>query len=148
MLSDTKSIRLSSILLKIAFVGVIAAAFFVPAIVEWYYPGFDRRSIEFLLMVASMYMLLACGLFIVIKMHMLLKNIEKNEVFVEANVNHLKIISYLCFAASGAFAVMGIVRPFGFVMTAAVAFLGLILRIVRYVIAKAVELREENDTVI
>ena len=148
MLSNSKSIKLSSILLKAAFVAVIASAFFVPTIVEWYYPGFGKSSLEFLLMVTGMYLLLVCGALVVIKLHSLLKNIDNGEVFVQSNVTNLKVISYLCFAAAAAFAVMGVVRPFSLVMTAAAAFLGLIIRIVRYVIAKAVELREENDKVI
>lgn len=75
----------------------------------------------------------------------LLKNIAEDRIFIEENVKILRILSWCCYF-------VGIVMtaysfeayPF-VIIAAAAAFFGLIIRVLKNVFAKAVEIKEEND---
>lgn len=78
----------------------------------------------------------------------LLHNIRAERVFIKANANYLRNVSWCCFAIAiitfgGAFFYM----PFMFVALAG-GFLGLLLRVLKNVMQAAVEISEENDLTI
>lgn len=148
MLSSSKSVIFSSILLKVVFVGLCAAVFLIPFAVKWAYPVLSEQTSIFILLCADLYLLLTAGFVAVIKLNSLLENLKKDKVFVSANINCLRAISYSCFAAGIAMFTLGFFLPLSYLVAVVALFLGLILRIVRYVFTAAVELREENDTVI
>jgi len=151
MFSQSRSIKLSSVLLKLVFAGLIVSAFFLPRVIRFYYPVASMDPGLFALMCADTYLMLVIGLYAVARLHMLLDNIKKDIVFVPANTGHLRHLSYSCLAACVALFLFGFIKPTRplAMLTGIVAFfLGLILRILRYVFGKAVELREENDAVI
>lgn len=83
--------------------------------------------------------------FLLIRLSALLRRIEKDEVFVEKNVAALRHISWCCFTG----AVISLVSAFYYfpwlIVGAAAAFMGLIVRVVKNVVAKAVELQNEAD---
>ncbi|MBS4021864.1 MAG: DUF2975 domain-containing protein [Dethiobacter sp.] len=75
----------------------------------------------------------------------LLRGIEREQVFTTDNVDYLRRISWSCFTGAG----IGVFSafyyfPWIFVAVAA-AFMGLIVRVVKNVLAKAVELQKEVD---
>ncbi len=75
----------------------------------------------------------------------LLRNIKEERLFVDENVKILRILSWCCYLVGIVLAVYSIwAYPF-VVIAAAAAFFGLIIRVLKNVFAKAVELREEND---
>jgi hypothetical protein len=80
-----------------------------------------------------------------VKLISLLDKIRKGEVFVAQNTANLRALSWCCFAVSVIFFAFGFVRSVSFLGSFAAMFMGLILRVVKNVFAKAVELREEND---
>lgn len=92
-----------------------------------------------------------CAVFAYVTLYCLLKllfNIKKSEVFINANVKYLRIISWCCFAVSVITFVSGIFYvPYLFISVAA-AFVGLMLRVVKNVMQNAVAIREENELTI
>lgn len=147
MWNNFRSLHLSLIILKVAFVAMAAATFLVPAYARWY----DEHSATepvFLWQCVFCYAILALGFAAAISLNSLLANIKKERVFVRDNVRSLRVISYLCFAAGVVFLIYCAVRPMMLLLAGIAGFIGLALRIVKNVFAKAVELREENDAVV
>ncbi|MDL2219798.1 DUF2975 domain-containing protein [Ruminococcaceae bacterium OttesenSCG-928-O06] len=78
-------------------------------------------------------------------LYRLLHNIGKGQVFTAKNLSLLRAISWFCFAgAAVCFASMLYYTTWGIVGVAA-AFVGLIVRVVKNVLAQAMLLKEEND---
>jgi hypothetical protein len=77
---------------------------------------------------------------------LLLRNIQKEIVFFRANVKRLRTISWCCFAIA---IIMLCGWPFiSYVLifvSAAAAFFGLLMRVVKNVIDAACEIKDEND---
>lgn len=75
----------------------------------------------------------------------LLKNVKDQQLFIDENVKILRILSWCCYLVGIVMAVYSIwAYPF-IIIAAAAAFFGLIIRVLKNVFAKAVEMREEND---
>jgi hypothetical protein len=75
----------------------------------------------------------------------LLRAIRSGEVFTGRNVRYLRIISWCCFAAAAVFAVGSRGSLALLLIAAAAAFAGLIIRVVKNVLASGVEIKDEND---
>lgn len=83
--------------------------------------------------------------FILFHLYKVLRRLEKGAVFVQENVSSLRIISWLCFVCA-VICIGGAVIYFSWIFVAvAAAFIGLIVRVVRNVFARAVALQEEVD---
>jgi len=155
MLSKSKSLSLTGILVKVAFVSLVAALFCIPICVEWYETvshtggstGIQAVSVYIPLMLVC-YLSVGAAFPLVIALDRLISNIRKGEVFIAANVKILHIMSYCCFAISLFWAVMTAFRFLSVVVFVAAAFFGLILRVIKSVFEEAVYLREENDATI
>lgn len=75
----------------------------------------------------------------------LIRRIETGQVFIPGNVERLRRISWSCFLGAGiAFISAFYYIPWLFVFVAA-AFMGLIVRVVKNVVAQAVALKDEMD---
>ncbi len=78
----------------------------------------------------------------------LLKNIAADRIFIEENVKILRILSWCCYLVGIVMAIYSFeAYPF-VIIAAAAAFFGLIIRVLKNVFAKAVEIKEENDATI
>ncbi len=78
----------------------------------------------------------------------LLRNIQKDAIFITPNVKYLRRISWCCFAVSLITLVAGILYvPYLFVCVAA-GFVGLMLRVVKNVMENAVQIKAENELTI
>ena len=75
----------------------------------------------------------------------LLANISKQELFTERNTKCVRVISWCCFGLAAVFAVLSFWRLLALLVAIIAAFVGLILRVVKNMLATATELREEND---
>lgn len=79
---------------------------------------------------------------------LLLRRIEAGQVFNLKNVERLRRISWCCFAGAGIAVISAVYYfPWAFLAVAA-AFMGLIVRVVKNVVAQAVELQDEVDSTI
>jgi hypothetical protein len=141
-----KSIILSKICIWIFAVIGLVCVFLAPA----YAPGLViRRGMEaaegrkcFLL---SFYLLYVPVCLVLVELYRLLQNMARGKVFVSENVRLLRVISWACFLAALICLIsVSYYIPF-LILTAACAFMGLIIRVVKNVFSAAIELKEEND---
>jgi hypothetical protein len=75
----------------------------------------------------------------------LLHRIENDEVFIQRNVESLRRISWSCIAGGFISFASGFYYIPWFVVALAAAFMGLIVRIIKNVVAQAVELKNDSD---
>jgi hypothetical protein len=75
----------------------------------------------------------------------LLRNIRSEDIFITENVRILRILSWCCYFVGIVMAVYSILEYPFIVISAAAAFFGLILRVLKNVFTKAVEIKEENE---
>lgn len=150
MKSKTKSLFLSRILSAAATAIIFLMLFFVPAVSSWYedaavgYGVFDKYNI-FLPMCIVIYFCEAMALAAMWSLNVLLGNINKGEVFTPKNTSCLRRISWECMLAGFSLLVLGLWR-FVFVFGALLAIMfGLIMRVLKNVFEKAVEIKSEND---
>ena len=129
-----------------ALIGVLC--FGIWPLVRWYL-GF--RHLPWQVggaIVAGFYLcvpLILCALWCIEK---LLRNILTEQVFVEANVRFIRRIRWCCAGVSLVCLAAGILyQPLVF-LAVIMAFLALMVSVVKNVLATAVELREENDLTI
>jgi len=78
----------------------------------------------------------------------LLKNILAGEVFIMKNVRYVRRIRWCCAGVSGICLPAAFFYPPLFFVVVMMAFLALMVSVVKTVLAAAVELREENDLTI
>lgn len=152
MWSSKKSVDFSIVVCSLVAVVLLGLLFFGPE-VFWLYMT-DYRGIEptsaVLQMLKAVFtctfypaaVFAAVILFSLIKM---LLNIRRNEVFIDENVKCLKVVSWCC-VIIGIITLVGgwFYMPFLFVACAGF-FVGLLLRVLKNVMQKAVEIKEEND---
>lgn len=149
MWSKTKSLFLSRILTAVTAGLFLILTFFVPAVAMWYEDisngiGLIPTSIV-LPFCICMYIAEFLGFCALWSLYRLLENINKDKVFIAENTRCLRLISWECMLAGAAFAVIGLWR-FVFFMPALMAVMfGLIMRVLKNVFEKAVEIKSEND---
>jgi len=81
-------------------------------------------------------------------LYALLHQIGSGHVFISENVAYLRYISWCCFAGAAICVVSGFYYIPWFALGIAAAFVGLIIRVVKNVVAEAVTLQDESDLTI
>lgn len=150
MWNQDKSLNLSILLVKILFGFIIVLAFCVPVMVHWYDTGFGRgiglvEGSVFWPLSICLWLAAICGEVCLYHLGKLLNNIKNDVVFKMENCQHLRVISWCCLLAAIPFGIFGFWRFVSFIVAAAAGFFGLILRVLKNVFVRAVELQEEND---
>lgn len=151
MWNKTKSLFLSRVLTIALILILTVLTFFVPAFSVWYdisfgggYGFFGNASI----VIPMCVIFYICDIFAFValhSLHVLLSNINKDEVFTEKNTVCLRKISWMCMFAGVALFVLGLWR-FVFMLAGFLAVMfGLIMRVLKNVFEKAVEIKSEND---
>ncbi len=150
MWNKTRSLQLSIILVRVLFVLIPILMCCVPVMVHWYDivygegVGLLEGSVYWPLSIC-LYLAAICGMVCLYALGCLLRNLKKDEVFISQNCKYLRIISWCCILAAIPFFVFGFWRFLSFIVALAAAFFGIILRVLKNVFDKAVELKEEND---
>jgi hypothetical protein len=146
MWNDKKSVVLSKLCVLVFLALLAAAAIGAP----WLIHGFLRltrpemRENETLFYLTA-YFGIAPAAAMLVLLYALLRRVERGEVFLRRNVRSLRLISWCCFLGGGIAAISAIYYlPWGAVALAA-AFMGLIVRVIKNVFARAVALQEEAD---
>ena len=75
----------------------------------------------------------------------LLRKVQRDEIFTQKAVGNLRLVSYCCLAECAAFAALTVYFRFAAFIAFAALFMGVILRVVKNVIARAAEVKAEND---
>lgn len=78
----------------------------------------------------------------------LIRRIQVDQVFIGENVELLRRISWTCFIGAGIATISTCYYLPWIFLAAAAAFMGLIVRVVKNVVAKAVELQDEVDSIV
>lgn len=142
--TSDKSLLLSRVLTVVVLALAAAMLFCIPIMTEWYDAVSGQDPIRLVLNIA-LYCSDLVGIAAVWMLHKMLGNLAKEKVFVEENVRCFRIISWCCFAVALIWLVLTYWRLLAFFVAFIAAFAGLILRVMKNLLATAVELREEND---
>ena len=155
MWNRKNSVTLSLVVCYVLF-GILTVGLFLGpwAVKMWLclYRGFAENSAVLLyqqkLFACCFY---PCSVFAYVTLYSLirlLRNIQKEDIFIGQNVRYLRRISWCCIVvalltlAAGVFYI-----PYSFLAVAA-GFVGLMLRVVKNVMENAVQLKEENELTI
>lgn len=148
MWSSKKSIMLSlvaSIILAAIFSILVFAA---PAFFKWSFPFLGKNIKYFNVLIKTFYACCvpaACTLTAIIK---LLINLKRDEVFIPQNVWLLRVLSWCCFSVVPiTFAAGSFFFSLYFISVAA-AFVALILRVLKNIMAEATRIKQENELTI
>jgi hypothetical protein len=146
MWNDKKSISLSKLCILLFMCVLIVTAVSAPWLTRWFlnFSRAELRGVEPFFL-ATIYTGCIPAVYLLYSLFGLLRRIEAEQVFVTENVECLRRISWSCFAGAGiSFVSAFYYFPWVFVAVAA-AFMGLIVRVVKNVIAQAVALQNEVD---
>ncbi len=152
MWNKDKSLILSRILTFAAAFVALFVAFFIPTIADWYKyemtyeaESLLQRSTMYLPMCITLYVCDALALAALWNLNSLLRNIGRNEVFVSKNTVCLRRISWICMLAGLALIIFGLWSIIFMVFGMCAVMFGLIMRVLKNVFEKAVEIKSEND---
>ncbi len=152
MWNKDKSLILSRILTVAAAIAALITAFFIPAIAEWYEyemsveanSVFDRSTM-FVPMCVTLYVCDVLALGALWNLHILLRNISREEVFTNRNTACLRRISWICMGVGVVMMIFGLWSSIFIFFGMCALMFGLIMRVLKNVFEKAVEIKSEND---
>lgn len=145
-IGSKKSVLLSKVLCYIIFIFIFACLFFIPYAVDYYNTQIEElpdklRTAAIVILYASLPPAFIADCFLV----RLIRNIEKENVFIRPNVKNLRYLAWCCFAVGVLYTVAGFYFSTAFVIAFAAYFFFLILHVVKNVFDAAVALKEECD---
>lgn len=144
-----KSISLSKLCILLFMVLLIVTVVFAPGLTRWYFnfprPLFTEAKEYFL---ATIYVGAVPAAYLLYNLLGLLRRIQAGQVFIPDNVETLRRISWSCFIGAGIALVSVIYYIPWLFMAVSAAFMGLIVRVVKNVVAQAVSLQDEVDSII
>ena len=112
---------------------------------RWYFGNSPAAQSIHLAFRITIYCCAVPGFFLLLCLHRLLRNIRRERVFEKENVTLLRVISWLCIAVGVVTLVSGLYYTSFFLVAAAAAFCGLIVRVVKNVFEQAIAIKTEND---
>ena len=135
--------------LSLAFTTIFAIALVIltlgaPWIVEFLCEFFHRDYLAKFLTVVT-YLAVPAGWGAIILLYKILLNVDKGKVFEEENVKYLSILSWLCIYVGVLSGFASLRFTMFIIISISALFIGLIVRVVRNIISKAIEIKEEND---
>lgn len=144
--TSDRSVLLSEILVGIFTIAYLIVVVACPTVVREYLSiSADRISVNEQFLMYSIYICAVPIGIILWKLAQLLRNISKSEVFTTKNINSLRMISWMCFAVT----IISIISSFYYllwlIIGGCMAFVGMLLRVVKNVFERAKEIKEEND---
>lgn len=147
--SQMKSLKLSRFLVFGVFCLLIVLLFVAHIIADWFTAiSVGKGLIDKGTTAAVTVMIYICDIFgitAVVALNKLLSNISKDEVFISQNSCCLRVISWCCVFVGLTVAFFSLWK-LEFLFAAFFAmFLGLVMRVLKNVFEKAVELKSEND---
>ena len=139
-----KAVKLSLAAVAVFFAAAVALAIAMPWLLDWYVQYRHLRETGRIALQVAFYGCLPFALTALLCLWKLLRNIQQEKVFLEANSRLIAVVSWCCAAVAAV--TLGACRwypPLGFI-TVSMAFLFLIVRVVRNCFIAAIALREEN----
>ena len=139
---------LSKVVTIFLFAILLISAIFLPRIVGVYLNAFhtDIFSDKVVIIIEIiLYFCIAMGIVASCGLYLLLRNVENNLVFTQSSINKIAFISVLCFLEGIAFIMLGKFFIISFVVAFIAFLLGIVVLVVRNVIAEATKIKNEND---
>ncbi len=150
--SNDRSVILTQCIIKICYVILTVVSVGLPFIFDKGFYTFDILGEIKSYVIGPFYAVVPAGYAALICLDKLLINIKWHRVFVSANVKLLRILSWACvYAATVGFIsfIVILLKDFMFetmfILSAGEFFVALIVRVVKNVFEKAIEIKEEND---
>lgn len=146
MYNSLTSAKLTRVITWIFAVLLLLLMVFADLLLNWFFgPGRKETIIEILI---TFYLCCPAAWCALICIHKLLSNIIHEEVFVQKNVSYMRVLSWCCaFVALVCFIAGFIYVPF-FIFALGAAFMMLILRVLKNVMATATKIKDENELTI
>ena len=146
MWKENESITLSKVCVFLFALMLLLAAIFAPSLVSHFLTiSSNAREAGGALFLMTIYVGSIPAAALLVSMYMLLRRISAGNVFVRKNVSSLRLMSWCLFGG----AAIGTASAFyylpWFPVGIAAAFMGLIVRVVKNVVAKAVSLQDDAD---
>ena len=140
----------ASTILSLIFTGAALALLVVltctlPSIVGWYLAMTERPELDRTAITVLLYIALVPAYAAALALLALLRKVQRDEIFTQKAVGNLRLVSYCCLAESAVFAALTVYFRFAAFIAFAALFMGVILRVVKNVIARAAEVKAEND---
>ena len=139
-----KAVKLSLAAVVLFLAAALALAAAMPALADWYAAYRHIRESGRLAILVAFYGCLPFALTALVCLWRLLRNIQRERVFLGENSRLMAVVSWCC--AGVAAVTLGACRwypPLGFI-TVSMAFIFLITRVVRNCFIAAIALKEEN----
>ena len=145
MWNGKRSIGLSKFCILVFIIALIAIVVSAPWLTRWFvnYSHAAKGNEAFLL--ATIYIGAIPAGCLLYNLFYLLRRIETGQIFITKNVECLRWISWSCFAGAGIALISGSYYLSWLFVFVAAAFMGLIVRVVKNVVAQAVALKDEAD---
>lgn len=133
MWNHSKSLLLTTVWVRLALLVWIGVAIAIP------FFQFAPAMLLFFYLVFLPVLLALYGL------ERLLRNIQQGQVFIRANVAQLRLVSWACFFAAVFLLVGACLWPVLLLAAGGIGFLGLFVRVIKNMLAEAIQIKEEND---
>lgn len=146
MWNGEKSLALTKLCILLFLGLLLAAVVSAPWLTRWFVDfsqaGLEGTASYFM---ATIYVGFVPAAYLLYSLLVLIRRIDVGQVFIAANVELLRRISWSCFLGA-VIALISVLyySPWFFVAVAA-AFMGLIVRVLKNVFAQAVDLQDESD---
>ncbi len=149
MWNGEKSIILSKLCILLFMGLLVAVVVTAPWLTQWFVEfsqaGLKEKAAYFM---ATIYVGSIPAAYLLFSLLKLLRQIEIGQVFSPKNVELLRRISWSCFVGAGIALISLLYYSPWFFLAVAAAFMGLIVRVVKNVVAQAVELKDEADYIV
>ena len=151
-ISGKASVNLSLIISGAFFAILVGIGAFMPTVVEALlkFPGeimsrMNTTSTDFILALIAAYIILIIALIANILLFILLMQVKRENVFSAKSVSLIRGISWCSIGVGVIFALLTYYFTLSSVVAFAALFFGLCVRVVKNVIEKATEIKDEND---
>lgn len=145
MWTKSRSLFLSRILTIICLVLLLTGVVFLPYLLRGWIAYTGKSSAIFAPLLAYLWASAIPAFISLLCLNRLLGNIHHDLVFTCDNVRLIRIVSWCCFIVSAVYFVFCFYYAMGVIIAILMGFIGLILRVVKNVIAQAIEIKDEND---
>lgn len=147
MYSSLTSVKVTRAITTIYCVMLAAAMVVAPAVLKWYF-GVDTMILQIKVALIAFYVCCPAAWVALICVWKVLTSILIGEIFTDRMVFSMRLLSWCCgFVALVCF-VAGIWDPAFLIFAVGAAFMMLILRVLKSVMAKATEIKNENELTI
>lgn len=141
---QNKAVKLSMAAVILFLAAAVGLGIAMPWLTRWYAEYRRIRETGRVAILAAFYSCLPIALYALLCLLRLLRNIRNGQVFLEQNSHLMAVVSWCCAAVAAV--TLGCCRwypPLGFI-TVSMAFIFLIVRVVRNCFIAAIAIQEEN----